>query len=151
MMLIDKIQGQGKILRLDCSGQIWIWGYPRALHQIVVNLVDNSLVHAYDPDQPGEMRIRLEQKQDEIILLYQDDGKGMDPDTLNQAFHPFFTTRRSQGYSGLGLAVVFNLVTQLYRGAISCASTPQSGVLFRIALPTGPVPADSKNPSPEGM
>ncbi|HWR38793.1 MAG TPA: transporter substrate-binding domain-containing protein [Patescibacteria group bacterium] len=134
-MLWEKIHEPGHRITLVCPETIKLWGYPRALRQIMSNLLTNSLVHAYEPGQNGEITVRVEAEEDNIIILYSDNGKGMDNETLSRVFNPFFTTRRSQGYSGLGMAVVFNLVTQLYQGKISCDNAPAGGVVFRMVLP----------------
>ena len=62
-------------------------------------------------------------------------GAGMDATALEKMFHPFFTTKRGQGGTGLGMHIVYNLVTQRLRGSIWCESRPGEGVHFLITLP----------------
>lgn len=122
-------------IQLRCPEELTLFTYPGALSQILVNLVMNSLIHAFEGIEEGEIRIECEQYGHEWLLLYRDNGRGMDEVTRQRVFDPFFTTKRGHGGSGLGLHVVFNLVTQLLRGHIECMSAPGQGVDFHIAMP----------------
>ncbi|MCU0754473.1 MAG: ATP-binding protein [Xanthomonadales bacterium] len=122
-------------VRVRCPEDLTLYTYPGALSQILVNLVMNSLIHAFEDLDEGEIRIECERYGEEWLLLYRDNGQGMDDVTRQRVFEPFFTTKRGNGGSGLGLHVVFNLVTQLLRGHIECMSTPGRGVEFQIAMP----------------
>ncbi|MBK9656124.1 MAG: HAMP domain-containing histidine kinase [Rhodanobacteraceae bacterium] len=73
---------------------------------------------------------------EEWLLLYRDNGIGMSEDVRLRVFDPFFTTKRGQGGSGLGLHVVYNLVTPVAaRGLPDCICAPGKGVEFQIQLP----------------
>ncbi len=74
-------------------------------------------------EEEGSLTIRVEDQQDHIILAYTDDGKGMTEEVLDQIFDPFFTTSRGKGGTGLGMNIVYNLVTQSLNGTIRCSST----------------------------
>ncbi|MEM7344224.1 MAG: ATP-binding protein, partial [Chloroflexota bacterium] len=102
---------------------------------IVTNLVMNSIHHAYDPDEAGQLRLQFEQDREQLMLIYSDDGRGISPDHLKKIFEPFFTTARQQGGSGLGLHLVYNLVTRKLQGSIQCESEPGQGTTFIIKLP----------------
>ncbi|UUX51626.1 ATP-binding protein [Nisaea acidiphila] len=111
--------------------------YPGALVQIVTNLVMNAGIHAYE-NRGGDIRLeveRLSSGADRIRV--QDFGKGMDEETKSQIFDPFFTTKRANGGTGLGMHIVFNLVTQKLGGRIECKSAPGEGTTFEIVLPKG--------------
>ena len=120
---------------VECAQQLRLNTYPGALYQIVSNLVMNSLIHAFDAGQPGVITISAERSDDHVRLCYRDNGKGMSESVRAQIFEPFFTTRRGQGGSGLGMHVVYNLVTQLLKGSIRVESAPGEGSLFEIFLP----------------
>lgn len=122
-------------LTIDCPGGIRLDTYPGALFQILTNLVNNSLLHAFSEDQQGQMQITASADGDSIHLSYRDDGRGMPADVAARAFDPFFTTRRGSGGSGLGLHLVYNLVTQLLGGRIELVSTPGQGSEFRLHFP----------------
>lgn len=120
---------------IKCPENLRIHTYPGAVSQIVVNLVMNSLIHAFEGVAHGEIRIECEAYDEEWLLLYRDNGVGMSEEIRQRVFDPFFTTKRGQGGSGLGLHVVYNLVTQLLKGSLDCLSEPGKGVEFQIQLP----------------
>ncbi|MDQ0915293.1 HAMP domain-containing sensor histidine kinase [Paenibacillus sp. V4I5] len=124
-------------LRVDvyCDNELFLYTYPGALSQIITNLVMNSLNHAYATEEEGSLTIRVEDHQDYIILSYTDDGKGMTQEVLDQIFDPFFTTSRGKGGTGLGMNIVYNLVTQSLNGTIEGSSTLGQGSLFTITIP----------------
>lgn len=122
---------------LRCAGTLWVDSYPGALVQIISNLVNNSLTHAYAPGQAGQITIKASCDDGSVQLDYCDDGHGIAPEHQGKVFDPFFTTRRGQGGSGLGLHIVYNLVTQRLRGRIELASQLGEGVRFRLCFPAG--------------
>jgi PAS domain S-box-containing protein len=112
--------------------------YPGAFSQILTNLIANSLMHGYDEDAVGRLEISFRQEDDRLILIYRDDGKGIAAHTIDHVFAPFFTTNREKGGSGLGLHIVYNIVSQRLHGAISCESAPGRGATFIITMPLSP-------------
>jgi ligand-binding sensor domain-containing protein/signal transduction histidine kinase len=123
------------VLMIDCLEEIELDTYPGALFQILTNLVTNSLTHAFVDGRAGQMLLQAERDGDMLQLRYRDDGVGMPADIASRAFDPFFTTRRGDGGSGLGLHLVYNLTTQLLRGSITLSSTPGHGTEFVIRMP----------------
>lgn len=123
-------------VRLDCPPGLTLTTLPGALYQIMVNLVMNSLLHAFDADQQGTITIEAAQRGQHLMLTYTDDGRGMEEEARRRIFEPFFTTRRGQGGSGLGMHIVYNLVTQALRGSIECDSAPGRGIYISIRIPT---------------
>lgn len=122
-------------LEIDCPSGIDLDTYPGALFQIVTNLVNNSLIHAFVPERGGTMRIVVQDLGSAVALRYSDDGVGMPSAVAEQAFEPFFTTRRSSGSSGLGLSIVYNLVTHKLGGRIRLETKPAEGASFFIEFP----------------
>lgn len=122
-------------VQIECAQTLPIDTYPGALYQIVSNLLMNSLHHAFDADHAGEIVIAARRSGNVVELSYRDNGRGMNDDVRARIFEPFFTTRRAQGGSGLGLHVVYNLVTQLLKGSIRVESAPGDGARFEIFLP----------------
>jgi signal transduction histidine kinase/ligand-binding sensor domain-containing protein len=120
---------------IDCPVPLQLNTYPGALYQIISNLVMNSLIHGFEPGRPGAITIAVERVGEQVRLRYRDNGQGMSDAVRLQIFEPFFTTRRGQGGSGLGMHVVYNLVTQLLKGSIRVESVPDVGTLFEILLP----------------
>ncbi|NEP09358.1 MAG: GAF domain-containing sensor histidine kinase [Symploca sp. SIO2C1] len=109
--------------------------YPGALSQIVTNLVMNSLTHAYSPEDSGVLVFDWKQEDKQVVIEYADDGKGISQESLGKIFDPFFTTKRDKGGTGLGLHIVYNLVTQKLSGTIECESQVDVGTKFIIKLP----------------
>ncbi len=110
--------------------------YPGALSQVVTNLVMNSLTHAYSPEDSGVLVFDWKQEDKQVVIEYADDGKGIAQESLGKIFDPFFTTKQGKGGTGLGLHIVYNLVTQKLSGTIECESQVGVGTKFIIKLPT---------------
>jgi signal transduction histidine kinase len=122
-------------INYDCPEDLEILGLPGAWSQIIINLVMNSLLHGFNERDHGHIEIIIEQNNKNISVQYQDDGLGMEQKTKDKIFEPFFTTRRGQGGTGLGMHIVYNLVTQTLRGDIVCESSPNKGSIFKMTLP----------------
>ena len=114
---------------------IGIETHPGALSQIISNLVINSLTHAYDENSEGVIQIKSHADGGSVVIEYSDDGKGISQENLKNIFTPFFTTRRGLGGSGLGLSIVYNLVTGTLKGNITVESEEGKGTQFRIEFP----------------
>lgn len=125
-------------VEIECPPDLTLQSYPGAVAQIVTNLVVNSLMHAYDEGQAGTLRFAVTPVGGGVRMVYSDDGTGIPAEIQSKIFDPFFTTKRGTGGSGLGLHIVYNLVTQRLGGTISVQSTPAQGTTFTITLPTVP-------------
>lgn len=120
---------------VDCP-RLKLHGDVGALEQILGNLLLNSRTHAFaDGSQAGLISIRAHTHAGRVIIDYRDNGAGLSEAAQAHMFEPFFTTRRGSGGSGLGLYIVYNLVTQRLSGHIHCESTPGSGIHFVIDYP----------------
>lgn len=120
---------------VQCPEDLKIESYPGAFSQILTNFVMNSLEHAFSPDMPGEMHVHIREESGMLSIRYSDNGKGMSPQECSRVFEPFYTTKRDQGGSGLGLSIVYNLVTQTLNGTIRCESQVGNGTTFLLHLP----------------
>jgi signal transduction histidine kinase len=124
-------------LEMDIPEGIVMDSYPGHYGQVLTNLFVNALAHGLEGASAGMIRIEARPLQpDQVEILFVDDGKGMTEEIRRRAFDPFFTTRRSQGGTGLGLHIVYNLVTRRLGGRIDLSSEPGMGAKFRITLPT---------------
>ncbi|HKL86835.1 MAG TPA: PAS domain-containing sensor histidine kinase [Treponemataceae bacterium] len=120
-----------------CPESIVVNGYPGAFAQIITNLIMNSTIHAFPTDSEGTITITLTRQKDLLLVVFEDDGIGMPPDVLSRLFEPFFTTKRTTGGTGLGLSVVYSLVTQKLGGTIECKSSVGKGTKFTILFSRG--------------
>ena len=133
--LKPKLRNSKHSIEIKGDSKIAIDSYPGALSQVVTNLLMNSLIHAYEPGESGQLVFDWQQEGARLSLEYSDDGKGIPPENLSKIFEPFFTTKRGQGGSGLGLHIVYNLVTQKLLGEVECKSKVGVGTKFIIKLP----------------
>ncbi|BBN83545.1 hypothetical protein PA25_35300 [Pseudoalteromonas sp. A25] len=119
----------------DFPEEVRLTTYAGALAQILTNLIDNALRHGFDEGRlEGKINISLALCSGWVKWTFSDSGKGMDSETLSKVFEPFFTTHRGAG-TGLGMHIVYNIVTQKLKGKIECASEPGKGCVFTIMLP----------------
>ena len=123
-------------LSVDVPEGLLIDGYPGAYGQILTNLFLNAVNHAFADGRTGSISISARARgSDDVEIIFADDGAGMTPDVQRQAFDPFFTTRRNEGGTGLGLHIVYNLVTQQLGGRMMLESRVGQGTTFRIIMP----------------
>ena len=119
----------------SCPASLVLDGYPGALARILTNLVMNAVTHAFEPGQAGRLFITAgSDGAGGIELVVADDGRGIPAEHRSKIFDPFFTTRRGAGHPGLGLHIVFNLVTTRLGGTIVLdpQATPGSRFVLRV-------------------
>jgi signal transduction histidine kinase len=123
-------------LSVEVPAGLMIDGYPGSYGQILTNLFLNATNHAFPDGRAGTISISAKPRgSDDIEIIFADNGVGMTPDVQRQAFDPFFTTRRNEGGTGLGLHIVYNLVTQQLGGRMMLESRLGQGTTFRIIMP----------------
>lgn len=122
-------------INISCEDDLVLNTYPGAFMQIFSNLILNSLIHGFEGIDAGNIDIGAEVTNEEIIIRYTDDGKGMNEADMNKIFEPFFTTKRGAGGTGLGMSIVYNLVHTRLEGSIACSSVEGQGTAFTIILP----------------
>jgi PAS domain S-box-containing protein len=109
--------------------------YPGPLGQVVANLVNNAVTHAFSARQHGALRISAIQQGELVEMRFVDDGHGIDASSLPRIFDPFFTTRMGQGGSGLGLSISRNIATSVLGGTLNVTSLPGQGSCFTLTFP----------------
>jgi len=130
-----KLRTTGQSVHITCPEGLLIDSYPGAFAQIISNFIMNSLIHAYDKRDPGTINISVTSGDESTVLTYEDNGRGIPKDIIDKVFDPFVTTRRGEGGTGLGLNIVYNIVTQTMGGTICCESEEGKGAKFVIILP----------------
>jgi signal transduction histidine kinase len=136
LTLAPQIKSLPFIINVDCPSELVIKSKPGPINQIIINLIQNSITHGFDQREYGSIAIQVSIDSDMLTIDYQDDGRGIEPSIMNKIFEPFTTTKRGSGGSGLGLHLVYNLVTQALGGKITFISDVESGVNFKIIIPT---------------
>ncbi|MCJ8299223.1 MAG: PAS domain-containing sensor histidine kinase [Pseudomonadales bacterium] len=133
--LRTKFQNTQHTISLECPDALVIYNIPGVYSQILTNFIMNSLVHGFEHIEQGVIQINIQQCDGHICLNYTDNGCGMSQQQLDQIYDPFFTSKRSSGSTGLGMHIVYNLVSQKLRGSIKCNSEVDGGVEFNIEFP----------------
>lgn len=132
-------------VKVDMLSGIAFDSYPGPLGQVLLNLINNSLLHAFGPEG-GEIDLMAHKcSEGEVLLVFSDNGKGIPEADLSRIFDPFFTTKLGQGGSGLGLPIVFRLVHSVLGGRIQVQSTVGVGTRFELSLPTDVSTKDVKD------
>ncbi|GAB2588919.1 sensor histidine kinase [Nitrincola alkalisediminis] len=124
-------------VEIDVIDKVVMTSYPGPLGQVLINLVQNALVHAFD-ETPGVIKIRVEKSKKYprmVDILVNDNGKGISDNHLKRIFDPFFTTNMGGGGTGLGLSIVHNSVVGILAGKIDVISQRQQGSTFTISIP----------------
>jgi signal transduction histidine kinase len=122
-------------VEVEVAPGLELLSYPGSVGQVLSNLLNNALLHGFD-GAGGVVTIRAERHGErEAVLRFADNGKGMSERTLRQVFDPFFTTRLGQGGSGLGMHIVYNIVTNVLHGRIEVQSAPGQGTCVTLTLP----------------
>ncbi|WP_051340126.1 PAS domain S-box protein [Azospirillum halopraeferens] len=121
---------------VSCPEGITMDSHPGPLAQVLSNLTINAVIHAFPDGAAGHVRITVQRLEDGFVgLEFADDGVGIAPADLERIFEPFYTTRRGDGGSGLGLHIVRNMVTDLLGGRVTVDSAPGEGTRFTLILP----------------
>ena len=143
MTLRNVLKHTSVTVEVSCADGLALYGTPGLLEQILTNLITNSIAHGFaNGSRAGRINIDAKLSPDRRLMIdYRDDGAGMAEDVRQQAFEPFFTTFRDQGGSGLGLYVVYNVVTQQLDGTVQIVSAPGQGTHFHIDCPIDPQPS----------
>lgn len=139
---------KGHAVRIRCEEGIVLDSHPGALAQVISNLALNAIVHGYPDGRSGVLDIAVSRSGvDRLHIIVADDGIGIPPENQAKVFDPFFTTRRGKGSTGLGLHIVFNLVTSTLQGQIVLSSNEGRGASFTIDLPISVNEGDAREPA----
>lgn len=134
------------VLRTEPGSTAQLDSYPGLVEQVLLNLITNARIHGFNMDSTvggGEVEVLTRDlPSNKVEITVRDTGKGIDAATLKRIFEPFFTTQLGSGGSGLGLSIVFNIVTGILGGTIRAESTPGQGTAMIVCLPLS-APADT--------
>jgi signal transduction histidine kinase len=142
-LMAERLRTAGHRLTVDCPPALTMNGFPEALRQVVDVLLDNALTHGFPSGTTGAITITVAGVAPaSVSLVVGDNGVGIQSEDRPHLFEPFFTTRRNQGGVGLGLHMVFNIVSSVLGGRIAVESGAGQGTRFIVTVPaTAPAPA----------
>ena len=134
--LRPELRKRSLALDLDCEPGLAMDSLPGPYGLVLTNLVLNAIVHAFPDGRKGVVTFRARALGDDNVeIAVSDDGCGMSPQARRQAFDPFFTTRRHEGATGLGLHIVHSMVVDRLEGHLWLDSEPGAGTTVRLTLP----------------
>ncbi len=108
---------------------------PGSIGQVVINMINNAYLHAFEGRDDGVLTIEANLIDDKVMISFIDNGAGIPSQHLSKIYEPFFSTKIGKGGTGLGMAIVHNLVTKTLGGSIKIQSTVGEGSRFDIQLP----------------
>ena len=120
---------------VDIPMELALDSYPGPLEQVLTNFLTNSLNHGFEGRAQGHIHIQARQERGDVVLEYSDNGCGIAAANLQHVFEPFYTTKLGRGGSGLGLYIVYNLVSNVLGGSIAAHSTVGVGTRFVLHVP----------------
>ena len=123
-------------LELEVAPDLGMDSYPGPLSQVVTELFENCVAHAFAGAQNGVVRIVAFERGAQVWLSVADNGVGIAADVAPRVYDPFYTSGSDGRRSGLGLHVVHNIVTNILGGRIELDSTAGAGARFTLILPT---------------
>jgi len=136
LMLQPRIKKTPFVILQDIPKDIEMASYPGPLGQVIINLINNALIHGFDQRSSGTVTVAARRLNGRNVeLSVKDDGNGIAPENLKRIYDPFFTTKLGAGGSGLGLHITYNIVTGLLRGRIKAVSEINGGTTFTLVMP----------------
>ncbi|SDG73490.1 MULTISPECIES: two-component regulator propeller domain-containing protein [unclassified Duganella] len=136
MTMKNQVRKAGHQIVLEMPDDIVLDSFPGPYGQVIINLINNALLHAFEGREGGEMRMwAVQLGSDRVRIVFEDNGKGIPVEHQARIFDPFFTTKLGQGGNGLGLSITYNIVTSLLDGTIRVDSAVGIGTRFTIDLP----------------
>jgi len=145
--VMNRIRKDYHHIGFEVPESITLDSYPGPFGQVITNLINNALLHAFDGREGGEMHLVASTPvEGRVLISFSDDGDGIAPENLGRIFDPFFTTKLGQGGSGLGLSISYNIVTSLLGGQIAVSSSG-AGTTFTLDLPLQAPRHDPERPA----
>ena len=136
MSMRPKLKRVNHEINIHCADDLYIESKAGPINQIMINLIMNSIIHGFEFMEKGIIDIDITMLDDKkVCITFKDNGEGIPEQLRKRIFDPFVTTKRGQGGSGLGMHLVYNLVTQALNGSISVQSETGKGVEFKIIFP----------------
>ncbi len=130
-----KIVEKSITVSIECDKELVITSYQSLLSQVIVNLLMNSIIHGFNEKDDGFIKLSAFAENENMIIKVEDNGEGIAPDIMDKIYEPFFTTKRNRGGTGLGLNIVYNIVTYNLNGKVSFESVLNEKTIFTVVFP----------------
>ena|GEM_PF-1197225 len=134
LSLSSNLKQYNHCIEISCNQEIEAEGYPIAFTLVISNLIMNSITHGFKDKEGKKINIEVNESEENILIIYKDNGIGIEKENISKLFEPFFTTNMG-GNSGLGMHIIYNIITQQFEGYIQCKSEVNKGVIFTISIP----------------
>ncbi|MFT5161876.1 MAG: ligand-binding sensor domain-containing protein/signal transduction histidine kinase [Alteromonadaceae bacterium] len=142
---LKKVRHQVEVI---CDKGIRIKSKSGPIGQILINLINNSLTHAFDGIDKGRMTIKVDITGNHCQLTYRDDGNGVAENIQDHIFEPFVSSKIGSGGTGLGMHLVYNLATQGLGGSISLNKSAEQGIELVMVFPVSIEQEATRNTEP---
>lgn len=119
---------------LECHKDIEVVVDAGKLSQIFIHVIENAIIHGIKENNHGLIAIKVQKNDDNLFITIEDNGHGMTKEKVKQIFVPFYSGELSNRTSGIGLNVVYNLVTKVFDGQIICKSELGKGTTLNMIL-----------------
>jgi len=134
--MAQQLRSTDHTIELTITDDIIMDSYPLAISKILLQFISNAMIHGFEGLEQGQMLLHAEiQNENYVRITFNDNGVGMPPKVLRRVFEPFFTTRMGSGSNGLGMHLVYNMVTQLLGGQIEIKSVLGHGTTIILEIP----------------
>ncbi|MGL1901082.1 MAG: hybrid sensor histidine kinase/response regulator [Fibrobacterales bacterium] len=133
--LNPRLKQAGVTININCDEDLSFNSYPGSFSQVMTNMIMNSIIHGFEEQLNGVIDVTVTTDTQLVTILYQDNGRGIGPDQIKKVFDPFYTTKRGQGGTGLGMHIIYNIISQNFKGNIVCESEQSSYTRFTITIP----------------
>ncbi len=143
LTLYPKLKKTPHQVNVLLTAPIYISSYSGIISQVITNLINNALLHAFNETEQGTVEIEAIKQQDKVIIKVTDNGKGIMAEQLTKIFEKYYTTKASQGGTGLGLYISKGLVENELKGEIQIDSPPGKGTQVLLTLPKSLIKAPS--------
>lgn len=135
VLLTPSLRSKHISLDINCPVSLIFRGYEELLRYVVTHLIQNAILHAFDDVENPLIAITVADEPQFLHISVYDNGIGIPKAHLDKIYNPFFTTKKANGGLGLGLNIVYNMITQLMNGTITVHSDPASGTVFELYFP----------------
>ena len=122
-------------INLICEDEILLNSSLVLIYQLFEILIDNIIQHAFVSKTDGKVEILVTDTESHLYVDISDNGNGISSDKLDKIFDPFYTTLTLESSKGLGLGIVYNIITIALHGEITCESTEGKGSTFKMVFP----------------